>query len=135
MISYMPFRLQKTKDESLRARKRPDHGLMLEESEYHVFLGIKALCLTCARFCTASDIYELTAKYSRAESAISEVVNWLVTYIDKTWSHLLTFDYTHLLSRTQRRSCRRCPFARCLGLYRLHHPPDMSALQISTSSI
>jgi nuclease HARBI1 len=81
--------------EMAEALKIPDVIVTPTQS---VFSGIEALCLTCARFRTAGDIYELTIKYSRAESAISEVVNWLVTHIDETWSHLLTFDYTHLLS-------------------------------------
>jgi hypothetical protein len=60
-----------------------------------VFSGIEALCLTCAHFCTAGDQYELLMKHCHAQSAISEIVNWVATFIDTTWSHLLDFNYTH----------------------------------------
>ena len=63
-----------------------------------LFSGIEALALTCARFRTAGDLYDLSTKYSRAESAISEIVNWVVEFMDNTWNHLLEFDHTHLLS-------------------------------------
>jgi nuclease HARBI1 len=36
--------------------------------------------------------------YNRSQSAISEIVNWVVTWVDESWSHLLGFDHEHLLS-------------------------------------
>jgi nuclease HARBI1 len=62
------------------------------------FTGLEALALTFARFRTAGDLHELSTKYSRAQSSISEIVNLVATYIDTTWSHLLEFDHQHLLS-------------------------------------
>jgi nuclease HARBI1 len=55
------------------------------------------LSLTCVRFRTPGDLHELAMKHCRSRSGISEIVNWLVTYIDCTWSHLLDFDQAHLL--------------------------------------
>jgi hypothetical protein len=63
-----------------------------------VFTGVEALAITCARFRTAGDQHELAMMYCRARSSISEIVNWMVKYIDLTWSHLLDFDHTLLLS-------------------------------------
>jgi hypothetical protein len=63
-----------------------------------VFLGLEALCLTCARFRTAGDLDELALKYNRARSSISEIVNWVVIFLDTNWKHLLDFDHMHLLS-------------------------------------
>ncbi|GLB35540.1 putative DDE superfamily endonuclease [Lyophyllum shimeji] len=62
------------------------------------FSALEALCLTLARFRSSGDLYELSAKYGRAESAISEVVNWTVSWVDERWGHLLNFDHEHLLS-------------------------------------
>lgn len=63
-----------------------------------LFSSIEALGLTCARFQTAGDLNDLSTKYCRTESTISEIVNWVVEYIDNTWQHLLEFDHNHLLS-------------------------------------
>ncbi|KAF7987128.1 hypothetical protein HWV62_339 [Athelia sp. TMB] len=64
----------------------------------YVFEGIEALTLTLARFRTAGDMYEMITHYNRSQSAISEIVNWIVMYIDDHWGHLLDFDHTNLLS-------------------------------------
>jgi hypothetical protein len=37
-------------------------------------------------------------KYAHAQSSISEIINWIIIYIDTSWSHLLDFDHKHLLS-------------------------------------
>jgi hypothetical protein len=37
-------------------------------------------------------------KYNRCQSAISEVINELVLYLDETWKHLLDFDMDYLLN-------------------------------------
>ncbi|THU92324.1 hypothetical protein K435DRAFT_906381 [Dendrothele bispora CBS 962.96] len=65
------------------------------------FTALEAFCLLCARFRTAGDMYELTAKYDRAQSAISEVVNELVCFLDETWEHLLDCDSGFLLHPTR----------------------------------
>jgi nuclease HARBI1 len=49
-----------------------------------IFSAIKALCLTSACFRTAGDIYELSMKHLWAESAILEIVNWMVMFMDET---------------------------------------------------
>lgn len=63
----------------------------------YVFDGLEALCLLCGRFRTAGDMYELTAKYDRSQSAISECINSLVDILDKRWAHLLDYDTQHIL--------------------------------------
>lgn len=64
----------------------------------HSFDPIEALGLTLARFRTAGDQYELSLLYNRSQAAISEIVNWVVTFVDNSWSHLLDFDHEYLLS-------------------------------------
>lgn len=64
----------------------------------YAFDNIEALALTLARFRTAGDQYEMSTTYCRSQSAISEIVNYVVTFIDSQWSHLLDFDHTNLLS-------------------------------------
>lgn len=54
--------------------------------------------MLCARFKCPADQLDLTAKYDRSQSAISEIINELVLYLDETWKHLLDFDTDHLLS-------------------------------------
>jgi hypothetical protein len=54
--------------------------------------------LLCARLKSAGDEYDLAMKYDRSQSAISEVVNELVEFLDDNWKHLLDFDHHHLLS-------------------------------------
>ncbi|KAF7354261.1 DDE Tnp4 domain-containing protein [Mycena venus] len=63
----------------------------------HSFSAIEALCLLCARFRTAGEMYALAMLYDRAQSAISECVNELVEFLDETWEHLLGCDSEHLL--------------------------------------
>lgn len=58
----------------------------------YVFEGLEALCLLCGRFRTAGDMYDLTAKYDRSQSSISECINTLVDVLDNRWRHLLDFD-------------------------------------------
>jgi hypothetical protein len=62
------------------------------------FEAIEILCLLLARFRSAGDLYELTAKYDRSASAISEGVNELVLYLDDKWSFLLDFDKDGVMS-------------------------------------
>jgi hypothetical protein len=51
-----------------------------------------------ARFRTPGDQYDLSIKYNRSQSAISEITNWVTVFVDENWKHLLDFDHTHLLS-------------------------------------
>lgn len=81
--------------EMVDALEIPDNIIIPSGS---VFSGLEALCLTCARFRTAGDLHELSTKHCCTQSAISEIVNWTVTFIDNTWSHLFDFDYAHLLA-------------------------------------
>lgn len=81
--------------ELVQALEIPDG---LSTSNRYKFTAIEALCLLIARFRFAGDIYELTTRYDRAESAISEIVNDLVIFLDNKWSHLLEFDSCGLLS-------------------------------------
>ncbi|EIN09893.1 hypothetical protein PUNSTDRAFT_66662 [Punctularia strigosozonata HHB-11173 SS5] len=64
----------------------------------HRFSAVEAFCLLCARFRSAADLHELTIKYRRSGSALSEVVNFLVIHLDDTWGHLLGLDNRALLS-------------------------------------
>jgi hypothetical protein len=83
--------------EMVNALEIPDVVILTSGS---VFSGLEALCLTCVCFRTAGDLHELSMKHCHAQSAISEIVNWTVTFIDNMWSHLLDFDYAHLLTPT-----------------------------------
>ncbi|EIN04908.1 hypothetical protein PUNSTDRAFT_75658 [Punctularia strigosozonata HHB-11173 SS5] len=60
--------------------------------------AIEAFCLLCARFRSAADLHELTIKYRRSESALSEIVNEMVIFLDQSWGHLLGLDHESLLS-------------------------------------
>ncbi|KAJ7711834.1 hypothetical protein B0H16DRAFT_1258684, partial [Mycena metata] len=66
----------------------------------HSFSSVEALCLLCARFRSAGDMYSLAMLYDRAQSAISECINELVEFIDEHWEHLLGCDEEHLLHPT-----------------------------------
>ena len=63
----------------------------------HRFTGIEGLCLLCARFRSAGDMYSLAMLYDRAQSAISECINELVEFLDNRWEHLLQCEDQHLL--------------------------------------
>ncbi|KZP21022.1 hypothetical protein FIBSPDRAFT_741154, partial [Athelia psychrophila] len=92
------WRFRVTQDELL------DMAEALEIPEYivtpsqYAFDNIEALALTLACFRTAGDQYEMSTTYCHSQSAISEIVNYIVTFIDSRWSHLLDFDHTNLLS-------------------------------------
>ena len=59
---------------------------------------IEALGLLCARFRSAGDQFHLSLMYGRSQSAISEIVNWIVALLDNRWKHLLDWDSECLLS-------------------------------------
>ncbi|KAJ7601663.1 hypothetical protein DFH06DRAFT_941608, partial [Mycena polygramma] len=87
-----------TAGELIRLCKAMDIPDRIRTASGHVFEGVEALALLCARFRSAGDIYELVTKYDRSQSAISEVVNYLSCYLDDRWAHLLDFDYEGILS-------------------------------------
>ncbi|KNZ76103.1 hypothetical protein J132_00257 [Termitomyces sp. J132] len=82
----------------VHALKIPD--VFCTTSQYS-FMAVEALCLLCAQFCSAGDLYILSVLYDRSQSSITECINELVFYIDETWSYLLDCDQHHLLHPTQ----------------------------------
>ena len=54
--------------------------------------ALEALALTCARLCSSEDQWALATKYSRPQSAISEITHKVVSFIIQEWDHLLQFD-------------------------------------------
>ncbi|KIJ30532.1 hypothetical protein M422DRAFT_104188, partial [Sphaerobolus stellatus SS14] len=64
----------------------------------YCFTGTEAFALLCTRFRIPADQYLLSTMYGRGQSAISEVVNWLVKFLDERWKHLLDWDHENLLS-------------------------------------
>ncbi|KAF7345785.1 DDE Tnp4 domain-containing protein [Mycena venus] len=64
----------------------------------YCFSAIEALCLLLARFKSCEDMYDLSMKYDRSQSSISEVVNKLVIWLDNRWKNLLDFDTDGVLS-------------------------------------
>jgi nuclease HARBI1 len=72
--------------------------LLIKTPTGYSFDSVEVLGLTLARFQTAGDQYKLSMLYNHSQSAISEIVNWVVNWVDKSWSHLLGFDHEHLLS-------------------------------------
>lgn len=64
----------------------------------YIFDSVEALGLTLARFRSAGDEFHLVQQFDRSQSAISEIVNWVVQFVDDRWSHLLDFDKDSLLS-------------------------------------
>ncbi|KAF7972906.1 hypothetical protein HWV62_16632 [Athelia sp. TMB] len=66
-------------------------------SNDYTFSRYEALCLLCARFRSAGDMYLLSMLYDRSQSSISQCINELVVYLDERWEHLLYCDEEHLL--------------------------------------
>ncbi|KAJ7128062.1 hypothetical protein C8R46DRAFT_814339, partial [Mycena filopes] len=64
----------------------------------YAFPRVEALALFLARFKSPADLADLTRRYDRCESSISELVNELAEFLDERWSHLLDFDAQHILS-------------------------------------
>ena len=69
-------------------------GYIVTPSRY-VFDPVEALGLTLAHFRSAGDQYELSMLYNCTQSAISEIINFVVTHVDNRWSNLLDFDHDH----------------------------------------
>jgi hypothetical protein len=63
----------------------------------YIFSRIEALCLLCAQFRSAGEMYTLSMLYDRSQSSISECINELVEYLDNRWEHLLGCNNDHLL--------------------------------------
>ncbi|KAI0751704.1 hypothetical protein C8Q80DRAFT_1218365 [Daedaleopsis nitida] len=70
----------------------------LQAGSNFCFSRAEALGLTLAWFRSAADEYELSLIYAQSQSAISEIVNWVVAHVDDHWSHLLDFDHSGLLA-------------------------------------
>ena len=64
------------------------------------FDRVEAFGLTCARLASAGDELDLSSRYNRSQSSISEIFNTVITLLDERWDHLLRFDHNHLLSPT-----------------------------------
>ena len=79
----------------IEALQLPGH---IETPSRFTFDPVEALGLTLAPFRTPGDQLELSLLYHRSQSAISEIVNWVVTFVDNSWQQLLDFDHEHLLS-------------------------------------
>ena len=79
----------------IEALQLPGH---IETPSQFTFDPVEALGLTLAWFRTPGDQLELSLLYHRSQSAISEIVNWVVTFVDNSWQQLLNFDHEHLLS-------------------------------------
>ena len=54
--------------------------------------ALEALALTCAHLCSSEDQWALATKYSRPQSAISEITHKVVSFIIQEWDHLLQFN-------------------------------------------
>ncbi|OSC98558.1 hypothetical protein PYCCODRAFT_1447436 [Trametes coccinea BRFM310] len=63
----------------------------------YCFTRTEAFALTCACLRTPADLDDLASRYNRASSAILEAINWVVSFLDVTWSYLLDFNHTGLL--------------------------------------
>ncbi|KAF9003798.1 hypothetical protein BDZ89DRAFT_1145922 [Hymenopellis radicata] len=59
--------------------------------------SLEAFCLLCARFRSSGNLYDLTIQYNRSISALSEIINDIVEFLDDDWEHLLAYDNEHLL--------------------------------------
>lgn len=81
--------------ELIQALEIPDGWTTLS---HYKFTAVKVLCLLIAHFWCANDIYELTTHYDHTKSAISEIINELVIFLNNKWSHLLEFDSDGLLA-------------------------------------
>jgi hypothetical protein len=68
---------------------------------HYKFTSIESLCLLCARFHSAGDMYSLAMLYDRSQSAILECINELVEFLDERWEHLLKCDNEYLLHPSQ----------------------------------
>ena len=97
MLSWSGY-VRVTADELLdmvEALRVPD---LIYTPSWYVFDPVKALGLILTRFQSAGDQYELSMLYDWSQSAISEIVNKVVTMVDESWQHLLDLEHNNLLS-------------------------------------
>ncbi|KAJ7134493.1 hypothetical protein C8R44DRAFT_572002, partial [Mycena epipterygia] len=95
------WRFRMTADELFELAEALDIPEEFKTSSRHSFSQIEALCLLCARFRSAGEMYTLSMLYDRAQSSISECINELVEYLDERWERLLGCDDEHLLHPQQ----------------------------------
>ncbi|KAJ7021215.1 hypothetical protein C8F04DRAFT_883849, partial [Mycena alexandri] len=62
------------------------------------FTAIEALCILLARYKSCENQYDLSMKYDRCQSSISEVVNELTIWLDDRWEGVLGLDTNGVLS-------------------------------------
>ncbi|KZV71349.1 hypothetical protein PENSPDRAFT_577890 [Peniophora sp. CONT] len=88
----------------------------------HRFTAIEAFCLLVYRFRSGHDLLDLTTRFNRSASAISECINSLVMWLERDWRHLLEFDPDGVMHpdnlRSYARAFRRagCPLKRVWGM-------------------
>jgi nuclease HARBI1 len=70
---------------------------LVTSAGYSAF-AIECLGLLCARLRSPEDQWSLSTKYSRPQSAISEITNETASYINQRWSHLLGWDREGVVS-------------------------------------
>ncbi|KAJ3724797.1 hypothetical protein FB446DRAFT_622064, partial [Lentinula raphanica] len=63
----------------------------------YMFTSVEALGLLLVRFRSGADEFELASRYNRSQSAISEILTWIVQFLDERWSHLLDCDQEGIL--------------------------------------
>ena len=68
------------------------------------FTAVEALGLLLLRMRSNRNLYDLVQHYDRSLTAISEVVNELLSFLDARWSHLLDFDINGILHPDHLRS-------------------------------
>ncbi|EIN08186.1 hypothetical protein PUNSTDRAFT_69324 [Punctularia strigosozonata HHB-11173 SS5] len=68
---------------------------------HHCFHAVEALCLLLARYRNAGTLADLTLMYDRSTSSLTELINSLTCYLERTWGHLLDFDHSFLLSSSR----------------------------------
>ncbi|KIK53517.1 hypothetical protein GYMLUDRAFT_178808 [Collybiopsis luxurians FD-317 M1] len=87
----------------------------------HRFPPIEALGLLLSRFCGGHDLYDLVANYDHNITAISEIINELIIWLDIWWKHLLNCDSdgilhpNQLLSYANAISAHGSPLENCIG--------------------
>ena len=70
----------------------------INHNNHYVFDSIKALALRLALFHSSGDQCDLSMHFNQSKSSILEILNWVMTHIDKWWQHLPEFYYKQLLS-------------------------------------
>ncbi|KAJ3752078.1 hypothetical protein EV360DRAFT_26278, partial [Lentinula raphanica] len=63
----------------------------------YTYTSVEALGLLLLRFRHGTDEFELSTRYNRSQSAISEILTWMVRFLDERWKHLLDCDQEGIL--------------------------------------